>query len=234
MGDADRPSTERLRVVSYNIHGLHDDRAACNEVIRALVPDVVVVQEAPRRFRWRSRCAQIAHSWRMLYAAGGLPALGNLIVVSQRIRVREAWSLQYPLTPGRHMRGAVLARCAVGGASFTVVGSHLSTDDQERVSQAQRLNDEIAGIDEPLIVAGDLNETSSGPSWRALASGLVDLGAAADEPTFTAKNPKRRIDAIFTSPDVLVHAFEVPTSDTIRAASDHLPVVADLVIPTVA
>jgi endonuclease/exonuclease/phosphatase family metal-dependent hydrolase len=220
----------RLRVVSYNIHGLGDDRAALDAVVAKLAPDVVVAQEAPRRFRWRTKCAQIARSWGMLYAAGGLPSLGNLIVTSQRVFTDETWCIRYPLTPGRHMRGAVFARCSIGDVTFTVAGSHLSTDAAERPVQAQILNDALAAVSGPLIFGCDVNETSTGPSWQVLASGLADLGAAADSATFTARNPRRRIDALFASPDVQAGDFFVADVRGVRDASDHLPVVADLAI----
>jgi endonuclease/exonuclease/phosphatase family metal-dependent hydrolase len=221
-----------VRVVSYNVHGLGDDRGALNAVVRTLAPDLVVVQEAPRRFRWRARCAEIAHSWEMVYAAGGLPSLGNLIVVSPRLRVRETWCIRYPLTPGRHMRGAAFARCTVGDVSFTVAASHLATDDGERDSQAQRLDAELAAIAGPVILGIDANETAAGASWKRLAAGRVDVGAAQDQPTFSATNPKRRIDGIFVTPDMTVESFQVISSEATRSASDHLPLVADVIVPS--
>ena len=69
-----------LRVLSYNVHGLRDDRSALVGLIRDLAPDVVIVQEAPRRFRWRHKCAALADDVGMVVAAGGLPALGNLLL----------------------------------------------------------------------------------------------------------------------------------------------------------
>jgi endonuclease/exonuclease/phosphatase family metal-dependent hydrolase len=220
-----------VRVVSYNVHGLSDDRGALNAVVRSLAPDVVVVQEAPRRFRWRAKCAEIAHSWHMIYASGGLPSLGNLIVVSHRLRVRDAWSLRYPLKPGRHLRGAAFARCTVGDVSFTVAASHLSTDDDERPRQAERLIQELDGVAGPLVLGCDVNDSAAGVSWQRLASGLIDVGASSDEPTFSAVNPKRRIDGLFVSSDIAVESFRVVSDAATRAASDHLPVVADLIIP---
>lgn len=217
-----------VRVLSYNVHGFDDDRDALDSIVRTLAPDVMVAQEAPRRFRWRARCAQAAQAWGMLYAAGGLPSLGNLILTSQRVRVREAWCTRFPLTPGRHMRGAAFARCAIAGVEFTVAASHLSIDDSERIGQAQLLNHSLAEVSGPLVFGCDINETSTGPAWRTLASGLLDAGAASDQPTFTAKDPRRRIDAIFVSPDVEVERFLVVRGAQTKAASDHLPLVADL------
>ncbi len=103
-----------IRVLSYNVHGLGDDRGALAAVVRTIAPDVVFVQEAPRRFRWRTRCADMAHAFDLVYAAGGLPSLGNVILTNQRVRVHDTWCLRYPLTPGRHMRGAAFATCSVG------------------------------------------------------------------------------------------------------------------------
>src|ERR1700759_4797899 len=117
-----------LRVLRWNVHGLADDRAALVDLVRDLEPDVLIVQEAPRRFRWRHKCAALADDAGLVVAAGGLPALGNLLLVSMRLAVHETWSLRYPLTPGRHMRGAVFARGTVRGGGFTLSGSHLATD----------------------------------------------------------------------------------------------------------
>lgn len=117
-----------LRVVSYNIHGQRDDRGALDELVRDLRPDVLVLQEAPRRFRWRQRCADLARRFRLVYTVGGLPALGNLILVDVRVAVDHTWCLRYPLTPGQLMRGAAVARCAVAGRRFVIAGTHLSTD----------------------------------------------------------------------------------------------------------
>ena len=105
-----------LRVVSYNVHSQRDDTAALAAVVRAAAPDVVIVQEAPRRFRWRQKCATLAESFGLVVAAGGLPALGNLLLTSLRVRVRDTRCQRYPLTPGRHLRGAAYADCQVGAA----------------------------------------------------------------------------------------------------------------------
>ena len=107
-----------LRVVSYNVHGLRDDRGALVEVVRDLDPDVLIVQEAPRRLRWRTRCAHLAHDLDLVYVTGGAPSLGNVIMTSLRVRAMDSWAIRYPLTPGRHLRGAAFARCVADGASF--------------------------------------------------------------------------------------------------------------------
>ena len=222
-----------LRVLSYNVHGMRDDRAALTGLVRDLDPDVVIVQEGPRRFRWRHKCAALADDFGLVVAVGGLPALGNLLLVSLRVRVHETWCLRYPLTPGRHLRGAAFARCSVRGGRFTVSGSHLATDAGERPDQAARWKEALAVVDGPLIAGGDLNEGPGGGAWRTVADGLTDTaGAVSPALTFPATLPRQRLDGLFVSPDVDVERYEVVETDQARRASDHLPVLAELRLPS--
>src|SRR5207245_9076622 len=78
-----------LRVVTYNVHGLRDDRGALVEVVRDLEPDVRVVPEAPRRLRWRTRNAHLAHDLGLVYVTGGADSLGNVIMTALRVRTLE-------------------------------------------------------------------------------------------------------------------------------------------------
>jgi endonuclease/exonuclease/phosphatase family metal-dependent hydrolase len=219
-----------LRVLTYNVHGLRDDRAALVGLVRELEPDAVVVQEAPRRFRWRHKCAALADDFGMVVAAGGMPSLGNLLLVSLRLKVHETWCLRYPLTPGRHLRGAAFAHCSVRGAAFTLSGSHLATDPVERPAQAARWKEALAAIDGPVIAGGDLNEGPGGGAWRTVADGFVTTPSAAL--TFPATLPRHRLDALFVTPDIAVERYEAIDSDLARRASDHLPVLADLSLPS--
>jgi endonuclease/exonuclease/phosphatase family metal-dependent hydrolase len=169
-----------LRVASYNVRGLKDDRAALGEVIRELAPDVLFVQEAPRRFRWRQGCAELARRGGMFYASGGLPGLGNLILVSLRVRVHEAWGLRFPLTPGRHMRGAALARCSLGRGRFLAVGTHLSTDDAERPAQAALLAAMLRDLESGVDRADRGGVWGADGGGGAGGSGRVDRGRAGE------------------------------------------------------
>ncbi|ROT31316.1 endonuclease/exonuclease/phosphatase family protein [Micromonospora sp. HM5-17] len=227
----DDTSAVRLRVLSYNVHGQRDDVDALAAAVREVAPDVVIVQEGPRRFRWRYRCAALAHRLGLVVAAGGLPALGNLLLTSLRVRVYRTWCRQYPLTPGRHLRGAAFAECAVGRRRFTLAGSHLSTDPAERPGQAVLFKQELASAPEPVVVGADLNEGSGGAAWRTVADGLTDAAVAAggaERPTFSCANPRNRIDAIFVDPRISVLRYEVVDTEQTRRASDHFPIMADL------
>jgi endonuclease/exonuclease/phosphatase family metal-dependent hydrolase len=221
-----------LRVLSYNVHGLRDDRAALRFLAREAAPDVMVIQEAPGRLRWRTRCAALANDLGLVYAVGGRTALGNLILTSYRVNAHETWCLRYPLTPGRHMRGAAFLRASAGGTPFVVAGSHLSTDAAERPAQAALLAKALAeaGTGAPVLLCADLNEAPGGPAWQALAaSGFAPLGG--DLPaTFPARQPRARIDGLLAGPGVEVASCRVLDGPAARAASDHLPILADLIL----
>ncbi|MEV4197659.1 endonuclease/exonuclease/phosphatase family protein [Micromonospora globbae] len=230
-----RGSGVPLRVVSYNIHGQRDDTAALAAVVRDAAPDVVIVQEGPRRFRWRRKSAALAESFGLVVAGGGLPALGNLLLTSLRVRVLATRCQRFPLTPGRHLRGAAYADCVVaGGARFTVAGSHLSTDPAERPAQAALLKRELEAAGAPVVAGADLNEGPDGPAWATVARGLTDAADAAgraDRLTYPCAAPRRRIDALFVDPRITVVDYDVVDTPLTRRASDHFPVLVDLLLP---
>lgn len=225
----------RLRVLTYNVHSQRDDLTALGEVVRQIAPDIAIIQEAPRRMRWRQRSAGLARRTGLVVGGGGLPALGNLILTSLRVGVHRTQYLRFPLTAGRHLRGAVLLNCSVARTRFVVVGSHLSLDATERATQAALLKQELAAAAGPVIVGADLNENSGGSAWRTLSDGLTDAATATGHGqtgTFPAGDPRERIDAVFCDPRCTVLDYQVVSTDAARAASDHLPVVADILLPT--
>jgi endonuclease/exonuclease/phosphatase family metal-dependent hydrolase len=128
------------------------------------------------------------------------------------------------------MRGAAFARCSVHGARFTISGSHLATDTVERPAQAAQWKAALAEIEGPVIAGGDLNEGPGGGAWRTVADGLVAAPSAAL--TFPATLPRLRLDALFVTPDISVERYDTIDTDQARRASDHLPVLADLTLPS--
>lgn len=225
-----------LRIVTYNIHGQRDNRAALARVVRAEAPDIAIVQEGPRRLWWRHRRAELARRWGMFVVDGGEPAAGNVLLAGMRVRVHDTRCLLFPLHFGRHLRGAVVARCTVGVVPFLVCGTHLALDQAERCAQVRRLRAELAPADDRygVIIGGDLNETSERPAWRILADGLVDAGGDDLTPTFPTRVPQHRIDALFVGASCQIRGYRVVDTPASRAASDHFPVLVDLVLPPAA
>jgi endonuclease/exonuclease/phosphatase family metal-dependent hydrolase len=66
-----------------------------------------------------------------------------------------------------------------------------------------------------------------------VADGLTDAaGASSAFLTFPATLPRLRLDGLFVSPDIKVERYEVVETDQARRASDHLPVLAELALPS--
>jgi endonuclease/exonuclease/phosphatase family metal-dependent hydrolase len=214
-----------VRVVTWNVRSLRDSSAGVAAALRGFGADVVLLQEAPRLLGWRSSRRRLARRAGMRAVVGGRPAAGNLLLVAARVEVVEASVLLLPRRRGLHRRGAVLARLAVEGAVLGVVGTHLDLDAAARPDTAGRVR-EAAPRGLPLVVGADVNEQPGGPAWAVLADGLVDVGRELG-PTFPARAPSRRLDALLVDPGVAVAAARVPPTG---AVSDHLPVLADLVL----
>lgn len=218
-----------LRVLSYNIRSLRDDDAAVVRVIRAAAPDVVCIQEAPKWFRWRSRCAALARKCDLMVVTGGLPAGHNLLMCRVAVDVDDTRSGQLSRAFGMHQRGVAMATCTLGGSEFRLVGTHFSLDPAERLRHVDEVFSLIGDPPEPVIIGADVNEEAGRPAWSALAARFPECGAPGS--TFPASTGARRIDGIFVSPSVRVLSAVVLDSADVRAASDHRPLLAELELP---
>ncbi|MCH6159821.1 endonuclease/exonuclease/phosphatase family protein [Streptomyces marispadix] len=231
-----------VRLLSYNIRSMRDDRKALARVVRACAPDVVCVQEAPRFFRWRKHAAWLARESGLVYVTGGATATGPMILASLRATVVRTEDVLLPHTPGLHRRGFATAVLRFGTAArLGVLSCHLSLQRDERRAQGRMLLDRLEGLGtRHVVAAGDLNERPGGRTFRRLAGRLQDGWAVAPwggEHTSTALRPHQRIDAVLASEGVEVIGCGVPdglegvSPADLRAATDHLPVLAALRVP---
>ncbi len=230
-----------VRVLSYNVRSMRDDVHALARVISACAPDLVLVQEAPRFFRWRKKLARLASDSGLVTLSGGATAAGPALLCSLRATVERTEDVLLPLTPGQHRRGFATAVVRFGGARLGVLSCHLSLRADERHEQGGMLLDRVAGMGVDHVVAGgDLNDEPAGRTFRRLAGTLTDCRTAAPwggEHTWTHSDPPKRIDALFVTKGVEVLGCGVPhdqpgvTEADLRAATDHLPVLAALKIP---
>lgn len=245
--------TAVIRVLSYNIRSLRDDTEALVRVIRACAPDLVLLQEAPRFFRWRKKLARLAAACDLVILTGGATAAGPAVLCSLRATVERTEDVLLPLTPGLHRRGLATAVVRFAGARLGVIGFHLSLDKDERYEQAGMVLDRLAGMGVDHVVAGgDLNEGPGGPAFRRMTGLLQDGWATAPwggEHTWTSTEPYQRIDAVFATRGIEVLGCGVPsplsapleredprglpgvTEADLAAATDHLPVLAALRVP---
>lgn len=221
-----------LRVMTYNILRGGRRGQPLHEVVRALAPDVLLVNESPKRpLLWKRDCRHLAERWGLRYVAGGRSAGSNLIACAPVVGVKTSTEevLRQPRFQPR--RGIASAQLRVGGRLVGVVSCHLSLDRERRTQEVRRVIEAADRLRGPVVVAGDLNETPDGPCWELLSrAGFVDHGSDA-WPTFPAEHPERRIDALLVrGADVRVLRHGDPGIDLRRLAeaSDHLPVLAEL------
>lgn len=240
-----------VRVVSYNVRDLLDDRDEVAHVLRTLAPDVVCLQEVPRRWFQIPRVRRLARESALRWIDGGRGSGGTAVMVGRRLDVLSHASWRLPVAHRwTRTRGAAQVTVRVpGGDLLTVASVHLSLQAAERLRHLDEIVGRATVAPGVKVLAGDLNEEPDGPVWDALlrsadglAAGLRLRDAALADPlvlpapTFPARRPHRRIDAVLVGEGVVVRRARVAgvadrlTAEGLAAASDHLPLVADLVV----
>jgi endonuclease/exonuclease/phosphatase family metal-dependent hydrolase len=245
-GGAGRP----LRAASFNIHhGVGVDGLLNLERIATVVedthPDVIGLQEVDRHFGERSDFVDQA-MWladrldlHVVFGANidlepltpGAPRRQYGTAILSRYRIREWRNTLLPRPAGGEQRGLLEAVINVRGVSVRAYNTHLQHNSQEeRLAQVAAIRSIVAEARESVVLVGDLNATPDSPEIGAITEDLADAWAQAGEGdgfTYDAETPHARIDYVLTSSDVVARTAAVVTSD----ASDHLPVVADLILP---
>lgn len=237
-----------LRVATYNVRGLKDDRRALVRVIRALRPDVLCLQEAPRLPGWRRERRALARAAGLSVVAGGRVG-GTAVLISPAVRLLHGRGRRLRWFPGLEWRSVALAVMEKEGERYAVCSAHLDLLAGARLSHAAQIMPILERAARQSgaapVLAGDLNEVPGSPVWRLLAGRYTDcftavrdaeprIGAGGDDgragATFPARDPRVRIDAIFAGPGLAVVSYggaDVRPED-LAAASDHLPVVAEI------
>lgn len=222
-----------LTAASYNIQkaiGADMRRAPARTlaVIDEIGADVVVLQEADRRFGSRLSALPppllAVHGWRPVpfeTRPASIGWHGNAILHSDRVEVMRHVILPIPaLEP----RGAVLADLLIDGKLLRVVGMHLDLSGLWRRRQADAILNHLEREpgSPPTLLMGDLNE------WRATAGAISDFGRehqiVPTGPSFHARMPVAALDRIFVRGDLRVDDAGVHHSARSAVASDHLPV----------
>lgn len=224
-----------IRVLTYNVRSLRDDKHAVATVIKACAPDVVCVQEAPRFLRWRTKCAELASESGMFVVTGGRTAGATLLLAALRVRVLDTRDVLLSKKRGLHQRGIALARLQVGSSRFVIGSIHLDLEAGERLRHLDEIFLQVSEFGGPAVLAGDINEESTHPAWRALAARYRDAyreAPSGGEHTYSATEPTRRIDGVFVDPSIEVVECGVPDVPGIERASDHRPVLAVLRLPS--
>jgi endonuclease/exonuclease/phosphatase family metal-dependent hydrolase len=251
-------SVPSLRIMTYNVHrcrGLdrcwRPERIA--EVIASCHPDIVALQELDVK-RARSghidQAEVIARHLKM--DVHFFPALrlmdelyGDAILSRWPAKLKKAGALPgFSRIRALEPRGALWSEIRVRGSTVQVINTHLGILGAERMKQVAALLGPgwlgHADCAAPVLLAGDFNATPRSRAYQALARLLRDAqrlqrkgGRRRNAPTFPTRYPTLALDHVFVSPNVeVLDAFAVRTP-LARVASDHLPLVVELRLPTV-
>ncbi|WP_167588307.1 endonuclease/exonuclease/phosphatase family protein [Kineococcus rubinsiae] len=246
-----RPAA-RLRVATLNVRELKDDGAALRRVLVALAADVVCLQEVPTHPFAGHRLGDLAADAGLWVAASGTPGAGTAVLAASRVDVRAGQVRALPTPRVRNRRPVRRRGCAdavvrvplgTGWSRDVLVRSvHLGLEEGERERHAAALTPSapLPGPcapwqHVPVVLAGDLNEGPEGAARRRLSTVLVDAAetVGAEFATFPARAPRHRIDLLLLDPRLSVTAVTTPelAPGDAAAATDHLAVVADLLVP---
>lgn len=110
----------------------------------------------------------------------------------------------------------------------TVFLVHLSLTYRNRQYQLERLYHLIRDVQGPVIVAGDFNVLWGNRELDLFlgATGLINANTRG-RPSHPSTSPKRQLDFILHSPDLVVRDFQIPEV----LYSDHAPLVCDFEMP---
>jgi endonuclease/exonuclease/phosphatase family metal-dependent hydrolase len=205
------------------------------EVLRALRPDIVGLQEVDDR---ATRSGNLRQAERLGAILGHHQAFGKfmdfqggeygLAILSRFPITRE---IAVPLPEGNEPRVALSIDVTLpDGRRLTIVNVHFDwvQDDRYRFAQAEALTKYLDALSAPYVLLGDFNDV---PESRTLAL-FKSRATEARKPegntfTFSSTSPAREIDYIFFAPRGAFVPREVRVIDE-PVASDHRPVLAVL------
>jgi endonuclease/exonuclease/phosphatase family metal-dependent hydrolase len=250
-----------VRLVTFNTHhGVGEDARhdlpRLAKVLAAADADVICLQEVDRYFGDRSedvdqalllsRALDLQLAWGPAIdepRPGDRPRrqYGNALLSRLPILVSDV----HRLPGGGEPRSALRTMLELDGSTLWVTATHLTTRSaEERSAQVAALaalhTEEMAAG----VLVGDFNARPDAPELDPLRERFTDAWEIADDRddqagwrfwqrdegrTHPAHSPHRRIDQAWVSPGVAVASAQVLDAE---GASDHLPLMVDLLVPS--
>ncbi|MGB2962927.1 MAG: endonuclease/exonuclease/phosphatase family protein [Anaerolineales bacterium] len=234
-----QPRGYPVKVMSYNIHSAFNvagsqDLETIAEVIENSGADIIGLQEVSRGRlmdggadmpTWLSQRQDMP----VVFQGTEEPIWGNAIL--SRYPILESGWGDLPREGSLIGRGYLWARIDLGEKEpLLVIVTHLhQVEEESQVRQAQvPVILEFWNEGSSTIFVGDLNATPDSPEMKLISeAGMLDAWSeSGDGPGYTdaSDDPIKRIDWIWTSPDLETSAIEVIQTQ----ASDNMPVLAEL------
>jgi len=250
-----------VRLVTFNTHhGVGEDARhdlpRLAKLLHSVEADVICLQEVDRHFGDRSedvdQALLLSRALDMQLAWG--PAIdeprpgdqprrqyGNALLSRLPVLVSDV----HRLPGGGEPRIALRTMLELDGGTLWVTATHLTTrSPAERGAQVTALAELHSEGMEAGVLVGDFNARPEAPELDPLRSRFTDAWELAEDRgdragwrfwqrdeghTHPAHAPHRRIDQVWVSPGVRVVAAQVLDAG---GASDHLPFMVDLLVPS--
>ena len=229
-----------IRVMTYNLRQGERGIREIARVIEDVNPDILCVQEVNPWDKWGDpvwQLQQLMLGWHMVRD-------GELAILSRNPIVSSA--VHY--LPAKTQRAILEAHIRIGRREITVLNTHFNVASERHLdawgrepapsrirhtaavmhAQARELIRVASTSGDALLIMGDLNMPPRWLACREIAGRYRDAFRAAGWGlgyTFPANLPVSRIDHIFLGPSLAAKRCFVPRT----RASDHRPVVADIV-----
>ncbi|MEY4880060.1 MAG: hypothetical protein RJB62_1529 [Pseudomonadota bacterium] len=225
-----------LKLATYNVHKLVGSDGKWNEarvlnVIRAMDADILAIQEFVVATDQPAASSPTAFAAAAGYHVISQPLMRphgmiqhNLLLT--REPAKDVALIELP-RDGREPRGVILADMDTENGSLSVAATHLGLTPQTRQRQLAQIFMECGKRNaECVALLGDLNTVFP---WEGAARLLRRAFPGQKHPHgFPAKWPFLRLDAIHLRPANIM-ALRAFTEAGAHAASDHLPLIADVV-----
>ena len=231
-----------LRAASYNIKHSYGMDGTINlartaDVLRGLDADFIGLQEVDlgvARSNGDNQANVLAGSLSMHPAFGSFMDFGGGqygMAILSRHPIVNVTSL--PLPNGNEPRIALVVEARLpDGSTVLVVNVHFDwvADDAFRFQQASTLAEFLRTVSTPFILLGDFNDQPGSRTMKVFEDIATEAAKpAGDRLTFPSDTPTKEIDFIWYSPEA---SWRLKSTEVVHeaVASDHRPVVADLLL----
>lgn len=227
----------QLRVLVYNVRQFRDDADLVARVVDRFSPDVLLMNESGGRLKLRRFAKAVGMEKARDPWSPFRRRVKNAVLVRPPWRILERRLHRFAGSARFYPRGALVAQLDRSGFRISAASVHLGLRPAERRNHAEQLIPILRKLNSPLVVGGDLNELPDGRAVTHLTDRLLWdvwlLGGDVAGETYPADRPAARIDFLFVSKGIRVERAIVPAVPDVHGASDHRPVVAELVLPEV-
>ncbi len=235
-----------LKVMCYNIHHCNPpsekekiDVAAIARVINQEKPDLVALQEVDvhteRSGKHLDQARELARLTGMRsFFMKALDYQGGQYGVAVLSRLPIVDSVGYLLPRHPELGGEDRAVAAITvqvprRGKVVFASTHLDLKEGNRLSEAEAIVGHFKGTALPMILAGDFNAQPGSATINYLDQHFTRSCVQNCQPTIPVENPNRTIDFVMFTPGRNLS----PVSTRVipeKYASDHLPVVATLIV----